>query len=86
MQNLSFPISAAKLRQITHLKAKRNNFTRWSSTYDMVARYHEIRDSIPDLDIPDIESILHTVRENGHVDSLAQQLGDLNSITIELQK
>lgn len=38
---------AARLREKTPLKAKKRNLTRWSSTFEMVKRYIEIKDFLP---------------------------------------
>lgn len=41
MAKLRNPISAAKIREHTHLKEKLYNATRWSYTYEMLLRYLE---------------------------------------------
>lgn len=83
MKKLSCQLPAAKLRRFTHLKAKQNNVTRWSSTYDMLKRYVELREFLTLLDIPDI---FLSSREDAEVNSVLVTLSDLDSITKELQK
>lgn len=58
MGKLSYDIPSAKLRQLTSLRPKLNNQTRWCSTYDMLRRYVEIKEQIFKIDGVDIAGLL----------------------------
>jgi len=85
MGKLSYSIPAALLRQKTSLCAKRCNTTRWSSTFEMMQRYCNIRHHLPEIDHPEVQELLLSEEENSDTDALLKRLTDLNSVTVELQ-
>ena len=85
MSKLKNLIPAAKLRVHTKLKAKSRNVTRWSSTYEMLHRYSEIREFLPLLEINEIDEGLLSIRENRDADSLIEELKDCETVTKALQ-
>jgi hypothetical protein len=86
MSKLKNLIPAAKLRKLTHLKAKTRNTPRWSSTFEMILRYIKIRDFLPLLGINDLDELLLTVRENRDIDSICDETKDFESISKALQQ
>ncbi|ETP03122.1 hypothetical protein F441_19885 [Phytophthora nicotianae CJ01A1] len=73
----------AALREHTPLAPLRPNATRWSSTYDMVARYVRIRDEIKQVD-----AVLDLIPKAAMHRKIGALLGDLqvfHSVTIKLQ-
>lgn len=58
MRKLKDPIAAAHLRKHTHLKAKRNNPTRWSSTAAMLQRYKEIKEFLAEIELNDMAELM----------------------------
>jgi hypothetical protein len=86
MISLKGLIPSAKLRSHTDLKPHCRNQTRWSSTYQMLNRYTQIRDFLPLLEIDELDEKLLNNRQNRDVDSLIEELNDLNSVTLELQR
>jgi hypothetical protein len=86
MSKLKNLIPAAKLRKLTHLKAKTRNATRWSSTFEMILRYIKIRDFLPLLEINELDELLLTVSENCEIDSICEEMKDFKSISKTLQQ
>lgn len=85
MKKLSYQIPAAKLRRFTHLKAKISNETRWSSTYNMLKRYIEIKEYLPQLELPEIDELLLSDQDDLTIERLCQKFANLDSVTIALQ-
>ena len=85
MKKLRTPISAAKLRQVTELKAKVHNVTRWSSVSSMLHRYCELHGIIEELEIDGIEELVLSKRENKKIEELCVQFRELDSVTQHLQ-
>lgn len=85
MRKLSYQIPAARLRRLTHLKAKIDNDTRWSSTYEMLKRYIDIKDVLPELGMPEIDDLLLIEEDHIQVVSTCKKLEDIDSITKKLQ-
>ena len=86
MKALRRPIVAAKLRNLTHLRAKTFTPTRWSSIAEMLQRYIVLRPSLLQLDVEKFYVTLPTKRENQKIESLCSKYADLDSITKSLQK
>lgn len=78
-------ILAAKLRKLTYLKAKVRNATRWSSTFEMVVRYTQIREFLPSLESEEIDLISLSPSENRRVDTILLELVPLESVNKKLQ-
>lgn len=85
MTKLKQLIPAAKLRSFTHLKAKTKNATRWSSTFAMILRYTQIKEFLPRLEINEIDDFILSAKENRDIDSLLEELKDLESVSKTLQ-
>ncbi|KAH9103354.1 hypothetical protein AeMF1_020284 [Aphanomyces euteiches] len=85
MTKLSYTVPAGKLSKFTNLKPKRRNSTRWSSSYEMIIRYIEIKGFIRMVadDYPDWE-LLHR-KQDDELIALAGKLGELDKVTKELQ-
>lgn len=78
---------AGRLREKTPLQPLQRNKTRWSSTYDMIERYIQLK---PILDTfqndPKILDYLLTPREHNDLQILKDNLEKLRSVTIALQR
>ena len=74
-------VPAAKLRRLTHLKAKTSCPTRWSSVIDMIDRYKKIHSCIIQIDDDKVLDLVPTSREMKKLDELYIILIDLNSAT-----
>ena len=78
---------AFKLREHTPLQPIQRNKTRWSSTYDMINKYIELK---PFLDFfqeePNLIDNLLTPRENNDLQTLQDDLKNLFSVTCTLQR
>eukprot|EP00171_Calliarthron_tuberculosum_P001627 IDg1627t1 len=57
MVKLQTLLLGAKLRKLTLLRPKIRNQTRCSSTFEMIVRYQQLRDYLPELNAPDIDEI-----------------------------
>ncbi len=80
----SFLISA-KLKKLTNLKLKSRNITRWSSTYEMMKRYVQLREFLPSLEPDYIAALSLSPSKNRRVDSFILQLKPLQSVNKLLQ-
>lgn len=85
MKKLRNLIPSAKLRGLTHLKAKVDNVTRWSSSLEMLLRYQQIRQYLHLIDLDFITENILKPSENKQVDSLCASLRQLDSIAKALQ-
>ena len=85
MKKLRNLVPAAKLRQFTPLAAKTRNDTRWSSTYQMISRYFEIRSMIRQIDLPEVRLLLPTEDEEAELSDLFKKLQQLDTVTKSLQ-
>ena len=78
---------SGKLREHTPLQPIQRNKTFWSSTYDMINRYIELK---PFLDFfqeePNLIDNLLTPRENNDLQTLQDDLKNLFSVTCALQR
>ncbi|ETO79093.1 hypothetical protein F444_06133 [Phytophthora nicotianae P1976] len=73
----------AALREHTHLSPLRPNVTRWSSTFEMVARYVRFRD-----DIKHVESVFDLIPKaamHRRIEALLKDLRVFQSVTLKLQ-
>ena len=77
--------ASAKLRKFTLLRAKTNNITRWSSTYEMFKRFMELKPFLSKLGIDDVDRNTPTAIECRDIDTMLNDLKKLNSITKALQ-
>lgn len=69
----------------TFLSAKRCNTTRWSSTFEKMPRYCNIKHHLPDTDHRKVQELLLSEKENSDTDALLKRFTDFNSVTVELQ-
>ncbi len=77
---------AAELRKHTHLRAKCSNVTRWSSTAQMLRRYIQIKEILPQLNSGDLDSMILNGRDTCKVEGLCDEVTQLDEITKALQK
>ena len=59
----------AKLEKLTKLKPKVRNNTRWSSTYEMLRRYVQLREFLAKLDSDTMHYFLLSSSESRLIDS-----------------
>ena len=85
MKKLRTPIVAGALRTKTHLRAKCNNVTRWSSTAAMLERYQKIKVFLPELRLEAVDSLMLSYLEEREVENLNSHMSDLDSVTRALQ-
>lgn len=80
---------ANQLRRHTKLVAFSRNTTRWSSTYNMLNRFVNIRGFISQIVDPDVKALLEKISAveaiSESASSLLVKLRDLNSVTVTLQ-
>ncbi|KAG3198854.1 hypothetical protein PC128_g5713 [Phytophthora cactorum] len=80
---LRYPNNAAELARHTHYKPLKSNATRWSSTYQMLARYVKIRDAIKM--VAAVEDLLPWPSIHRQVVQLVNKLEALDSVCVKLQ-
>ncbi|KAG3134997.1 hypothetical protein PC128_g26121 [Phytophthora cactorum] len=80
---LRYPNNAAELARHTHYKPLKSNATRWSSTYQMLARYVKIRDAIKMFAA--VEDLLPWPSIHRQVVQLVNKLEALDSVCVKLQ-
>ncbi|RQM24204.1 hypothetical protein B5M09_007767 [Aphanomyces astaci] len=85
MTKLRFTLPAARLRRVTPLRAITLSATRWSSTFNMLKRYIELKPFLWAIADDSIDVLRLNVVENREVTALLVTLEDLNSITLALQ-
>ncbi|GMF52631.1 unnamed protein product [Phytophthora fragariaefolia] len=71
------------LRKHTDLAPLRPNATRWSSVFDMLARYVRIRDEIKKVDA--VFDLIPKAAMHRRIEALHEDLKILNSVTVKLQ-
>ncbi|KAG3084560.1 hypothetical protein PC121_g5373 [Phytophthora cactorum] len=81
--HLRYPNNAAELARHTHYKPLKSNATRWSSTYQMLARYVKIRDAIKM--VAAVEDLLPRASIHRQVVQLVNKLEALDSVCVKLQ-
>ena len=74
MHKLRTLLFSAKLRKLTHLRAKIRNQTKWSSSFDMVLRYVQIRQYLPELNSSDVDQVCLALTQNRRLDGLIDRL------------
>ncbi|KAG3046349.1 hypothetical protein PC121_g20734 [Phytophthora cactorum] len=80
---LRYPNNAAELARHTHYKSLKFNATRWSSTYQMLARCVKIRDAINM--VAAVEDLLPRPSIHRQVMQLVNKLEALDSVCVKLQ-
>ncbi|RHX97760.1 hypothetical protein DYB25_012277 [Aphanomyces astaci] len=85
MTKLRFTLPAARLRRVTPLRAIKLSATRWSSTFNMLKRYIELKPFLLAIADDSIDVLRLNVVEDREVTALLVTLEDLNSITLALQ-
>ena len=85
MKKLRGLLFAARLKKVIPLRPKVRNVTRWSSTFEMLARYSEIREHLSGLDSIEIDPPSLSPSENRNIDILMKKLRPLESVTKALQ-
>lgn len=86
MKKLRAPLKRAILRKFTDLTPIVCNVTRWSSTYDMLKRFLELRDVLPQLHIAELDDLMPVRRETQQLELLCSTLSELDSVTKCLQR
>lgn len=86
MKKLKKLVPSAKLAKFTKLRAKTRNCTRWSSCFEMLKRYKEIKNFLPLLLIPELDELLPSTLEDREINNILVKLNDLESITKTLQR
>ncbi|KAG3128319.1 hypothetical protein PI126_g21456 [Phytophthora idaei] len=81
--HLRYTNNAAELARHTHYKPLKSNATRWSSTYQMLARYVKIRDAIKM--VAAVEDLLPRPSIHRQVVQLVNKLEALDSVCVKLQ-
>jgi len=78
---------AARLRQQTELVAVIRNDTRWSSTYNMIKRYPELKEFLPHVcpENDDFMDLILNKKETASLEKLFKELTKLQSVTEVLQ-
>ncbi len=76
---------AAKLRKLTHLQAKFDNVTRWSSAVQMLERYFKLEEHIEQLEIDDIDELALSAREARQIEKVCNKPQQLDEVTKILQ-
>ena len=84
MKKLRTPLMAARLAKQTPLNAKTQNVTRWSSSFDMLRRYNELREFLHHLNSTELDAYFLSTAEDRRVNELLDRLQNLNSITLSL--
>ncbi|ETO58547.1 hypothetical protein F441_16722 [Phytophthora nicotianae CJ01A1] len=80
---LRHPNNSAALAAFTGLKPLKANATRWSSTYEMLKRYADIRDAIKMVQA--VEDLVPRPSSHRRIVQLLSKLGDLDSVCVKLQ-
>lgn len=86
MKKLRNPKRRAQLRNYTNLSPLVCNDTRWSSTYEMLRRYIEVKEHLPQLHVEEIDDLIPSRKEHDGILDLCKTLGSLDSVTKCLQK
>lgn len=86
MIKLKSLLLGAKLMKITGLKARTRNQTRWSSTFQMLVRYLDIKDHLHKLNSVEVDILSLSTAEDRRVTELFERLKNLECITKRLQK
>lgn len=77
---------AALLRRFTLLCPVLRNVTRWSSTFEMISRYFELKEFLIRMDDPAISDLLPLPAEERDLKSVFSTLEKFESITVALQQ
>jgi len=85
MGKLGNIVLGAKLRELTKLRPKKRNSTRWSSTLEIIVRYERIKEFLPKLGSIEVDGLTLTPREYRCIEDLFLQLKDIESVTKVLQ-
>jgi len=73
----------AKLRKYTYYEPVKKNLTRWSSIYNMIGRFFQIKDAIEKIDT--VEEFGPNLKEVKRLEKLLSDLDVLHTVTIKLQ-
>ncbi|POM77766.1 Hypothetical protein PHPALM_4795, partial [Phytophthora palmivora] len=76
---------SAKLRRKTHLHPVLNQDTRWSSTFDMVKRYFELKEFLCDDDDDEVVACMPTRREEKQLKAILVNLKMFESTSKKLE-
>lgn len=86
MVKLRTLLIGARISRFTPLPPKLRNTARWSSIFEMISRYCELRDFLCLLNPSEINEISLTLVENRKVDDLFDNLKLFESVSKALQK
>lgn len=78
--------NAAKFRTLTNLRARLNNETRWSPTYAILGSFPDLMEHLPLLGVDEIDKLLPNAVECRKIDTLIEQMKQLDSVTKDLQR
>lgn len=85
MKKLHTPNIAGKLLKVTHLKPKSYIKTRWSSTYEMLQRFLDLKDHIRGLENDELDRISPSTSEYKDIQELTKKFRELESVSKALQ-
>lgn len=74
MKQISFQIPVARLRQVTHCKAKLDIGTPWSSKFQKIKRYSALKQHLEELHLDEIDELLLTSHRHDEVVNICQRL------------
>lgn len=86
MKKQRSPTLSAKMRLHTPYRPKCANRTRWSSVFDMLLKYVDLRPVVLNLHLKDVDELLLEKRDDRCVDDLLIKMRDLDSVTKAVQK
>lgn len=77
---LRYFISVGKLQQFANMVAIHNNVTRFSSTYERLRRYRQIREFVAYMNRPEVAIILPSNDDNDIIEKHFSKIADLDSL------
>lgn len=83
---MSYRILPTELRKLTHLHPKMDNETGWSSNYEMLKCYLEMKDFLLLLNMDGIDDLLIFLSENHMVQHFCFRLKKIKEVTVDFRK
>lgn len=78
--------TAAKLRLLTHYKAKVSCPTRWGSYFFMMKRYFELYEFLSDVEVKAVDDHTPSASEHRQLEDVFKSLEKLQGVSLQLQK